>query len=58
MDSNVTKLKETLLLVSLMLEESQKNFQIQQDETNKLTKPVDPLQEELSQMKVKYEDIK
>ena len=58
MDSNVTKLEETLLLVSSMLEESQKSFQIQQDETNKLTKQVDQLQGELSQMKVRFEEIK
>ena len=58
MDSNVTKLEETFSLVSLTLEESQKSFQIQQDETNKLTKQVDQLQEELSEMKVKYEEIK
>ena len=37
-DLNITKLEKTLLLVSLMLEESQKSFLIQQDETNKLTK--------------------
>ena len=56
MDSNIMKLEETLLLVSLMLEES--HFQIQHYETNKLTKQDDQLQEELSQMKVKYEEIK
>ena len=38
MDSNVLKLEETFLLLSLKLEESQKSFPIQQDETNKLTK--------------------
>ena len=43
--------------MSLKLEESQKNFQIQQDETNKLTKQVDQLQEESSRMKVKFEYI-
>ena len=32
-DSNVTKFEETLLLASFMLEESQKSFQILQDET-------------------------
>ena len=38
LESNVTKLDQTLSLMSLMLEESHKSFQIQHDETNKLTK--------------------
>ena len=50
MDSNVTKLEENLSLVSLKLEKSLKSLQIQRDETNKLTKQVDQLQEELSQI--------
>ena len=58
MISNITKLEEKLSLVSLMLEEFQKSFQIRHEETNKLTKQVDQLQEKLSQMKVKYEKIK
>ena len=58
MDSNITKLKEILLLVSLKLEESQKSFQTQKDETNKLTKYVGQLQEEFSQLKGKFEEIK
>ena len=56
--TNVTKLEETLLLVSLKLEESQKSFYIQQDETNKLSKQIDQLQEKLPQLKVKFEEIK
>ena len=43
--------------MSLKLE-FQKSFQIQKDETNKLTKQVDKLEEELSQLKGKFEEIK
>ena len=57
MDSNIKKL-ETLSLVSLTLEDSQKSFQIQQNETNNLTKPSWPITRKSSQMKVKYEKIK
>ena len=56
-DSNITKLEETLLLVSLKLE-YQKSFQIQQGETNKLTEQIDQLQEELSELKVNFKEIK
>ena len=58
MDSNITKFEETLSFISLTLKESWKSFQIQLGETNKSTKQVDQLQEELLRMKVKYEEIK
>ena len=58
MDSNFTILEETILLVSLKLEESQESFQIPQDDTNKLTKHVEQLEKELSQLKGKFEEIK
>ena len=57
-DSNLIKLDKDFSLVSLKAEESWKSLQIQHDKTNKLTKQVDLLQENLSQTKVKYEEIK
>lgn len=58
LDSNVTKLEESLSLVTLKLEESHKSLQMQHEENHKLSKQVDQLQEELSQLKTKYEEIK
>ena len=58
MDSNITKLDETLLLITLTLEESPKSFQTQQDERYKFAKKLDRFQEKSSQMKIKFKEIK
>ncbi|XP_036366974.1 coiled-coil domain-containing protein 102A-like isoform X2 [Octopus sinensis] len=57
-ESHISRIEDRLSLVTKKLDESQKTLHLQCEENIRLTKTIEKLEEEISSLKIKYDELK